>query len=125
MDSAEKRAAQWAASGNTGSSSLALLGVMVGKPPESRFCYPHDGGDLGRCIGLLDAVPEYRVRLPEMKTVGPEWVALVANWDELETMHRAKDSRLYDRMKEILEPIERTNPKLVKFGNGSSIYFGR
>ena len=124
MDSVEKRAAQWAASGETGVSSKAILGVMVSSPPETRFCYPHDGSDLGRCIGLLDAVPEYRGRLSEMKCVGPEWSALVGNWSELEAMWRAGDKSLYKRMKQILDPIEKTNPNLIKFGSGA-IFFGK
>lgn len=124
-DSIELRAAKWAASGNTGASSKAILGVMVGKPPKSRFCYPHDGDDLGRCIGLLKAVPEYRARLSEMKAVGPEWAALVDAWDELEAMHARDDKGLYARMKAILDPIEATNPKLLKLGSGGAIYFGK
>ena len=124
VDSIEMRAAKWA-TGDTGISSKAILATMVGKPPQSRFCYPHDGGDLGRCIALLDAVPEYRERLPEMKAIGPEWAALVDHWPELEAMQRADDQRLYDRMKQILDPIEKTNPKLVKFGSGAALYFGR
>lgn len=124
-DSIEKRAAMWAAAGDTGTSSKAILAVMVGKPPKTRFCYPHDGDDLGRCLGLLDAVPEYRIRLGEMAAIGPEWAALVENWDELERMCRAKDGRLYDRMKKILAPIEKTNPNLISLGNGASLYFRR
>lgn len=125
MDSIEMRAAQWAASGETGVSSKAILGVMVGTPPKSRFCYPHDGGDFGRCVGLLDAVPEYRDRLIEMKAICPEWAALVDHWTELEVMYRTKDKCLYKRMKQILDPIENANPGLIKVGSGASIYFGR
>lgn len=125
MDSIEKRAAQWAATGDTGVSSKALLSVMVGKRTKDGFCYPHDGGDLGRCIGLLDAVPEYRARLAEAKALGPEWAALVDHWPELEAMYRAKDKKLYDRMKAILDPIEAKNDKLIKIGRGGAIYFGR
>lgn len=123
--SIEARAAEWAAIGETGVSSKAMLSTMLGKPPKDRFCYPHDGGDLGRCIGLLDAIPEYRDRLPEMKAVGPEWGALVENWTELEAMWRRKDAKLYDRMKSILDPIERTNPNLVKFGPSIAVHMGR
>jgi hypothetical protein len=125
MDSIEKRAAQWAAGGSTGLSSKAILGVMVGKPPKGGFCYPRDGGDLGRCLGLLDAVPEYRDRLHEMKALGPEWAALVDHWDELERMHRANDPGLYKRMKQILDPIEDRNPNLIRFGSGATLHFGR
>jgi hypothetical protein len=123
MDSVEKRAARWAASGKTGTSSKAMLSVMLGERPKTSFCYPHDGGDLGRCIGLLDAVPEYRERLNEMKSVGKEWAALIDHWPELEARWRRDDKSLYDRMKQILDPIEAENRNLVKFGHGA-LYFG-
>jgi len=125
MDSIEKRAATWAATGKTGVSSKAILATMMGKPPKDRFCYPHDGGDLGRCLGLLDAVPEFRKRLGEMKAVGPEWAALVDRWDELEALYRADHKGLYEHMKAILDPIEATNRNLIKIGKGAAIHFGR
>ena len=34
------------------------------------------------------------------------------------------DKHLYARMKQILDPIERTNPKLVKLGKDVAIHFG-
>lgn len=125
MASAEMRAAKWAATGDTGSSSKAMLSVMLGERPKTSFCYPHDGGDLGRCIGLLDAVSEYRERLAEMKAIGPEWAALIDHWPELEARWRRKDNKLYERMKQILDPIEAKNRNLIRMGNGSSIYFGK
>lgn len=125
MASAEIRAAKWAATGDTGSSSKAMLSVMVGERPKTSFCYPHDGGDLGRCIGLLDAVPEYRERLAEMKAIGPAWAALIDHWPELEARWRRRDEKLYERMKEILDPIEAKDRNIVKFGNGAALYTGR
>lgn len=126
MDSAEKRAAKWAETGNTGTSSKALLSVMLGERPKTSFCYPHDGGDLGRCICLLQAVPEYRGRLDEMKAIGPEWAALVDHWPELEFLWLTDDKTLYARMKAILDPIEAKNRNLVKVGKGgAAFYFGQ
>lgn len=125
MSSPEMRAAKWAATSNTGTSSLALMGVMLGEKPKTSFCYPHDGGDLGRCIGLLNAVPEWRSRLDEMRALGPEWSALVDHWPELEGMHLRDDKALYERMKAILNPIEAKNRNLIKIGDGAAIYFGR
>lgn len=125
MDDIEKRAARWAATKNTGTSSLALLAVMLGERPKTSFCYPHDGDDLGRCISLLDAVPEYRARLGEMREIGSEWAALVDHWAELEAMHRLDDKGIYDRMKKILNPIEAKNRNLLKVGKNAAIYFGR
>jgi hypothetical protein len=121
----ELRAAKWAASSSTGASSLALLKVMLGDRPKTSFCYPHDGSDLGRCIGLLDAVPEYRERLAEMKAIGKEWAALIDHWPELEAKWRRKDKGLYDRMKQILDPIESENRNMVKLKGGGALYFGR
>lgn len=125
MDSIEKRAARWAAGSSTGASSKAMLKVMLGERPKTSFCYPHDGGDLGRCIGLLDAVPEYRERLAEVKTIGSEWAALIDHWPELEARWRRDDDKLYDRMREILDPIEAKNGNLIKFGSGAAIHFGK
>ena len=125
MDSPEKRAAKWASGDKTGISSKALLSVMLGKRPKTSFCYPHDGGDLGRCIGLLDAVPEYRERLSEMNSVGKEWAALIDHWPELESRWRRKDEKLYDRMKEILDPIEAENRNIVKLDKHSGLYVRR
>lgn len=119
------KAEKWAVSGETGTSSEAMLAVMLGEKPKTGFCYPSDGGDLGRCLGLLEAVPEFRSRLHEMKAVSPEWAALIEHWGELEAMHAKKDPKLYDRMKAILDPIERKNPNLIRFGNGGALYFGK
>lgn len=124
MTTVEMRAAKWAAGSDTGASSKAMLKVMLGDRPKTSFCYPSDGSDLGRCIGLLDAVPEYRERLAEMKAIGPEWAALIDHWYELEGRWRRKDDKLYERMKQILDPIEAKNRNLVKFGNGAAMYFG-
>lgn len=125
MDSTEKRAARWAAGSDTGASSKAMLSVMLGDRPKTSFCYPHDGGDLGRCIGLLDAVPEYRERLDEMKIIGAEWAALIDHWAELEARWRRKDDKLYERMKQILDPIEAQNRNTIKFGKGGALHFGQ
>jgi len=124
MGEVEREAALWAATGETGVSSKAMLATFMGKPPKSRFCYPHDGGDLGRCIGLLDTIPQFRKRLPEMRAIGPEWAALVDHWSELERRWRANDAGLYKRMKAILNPIERTNPNLIQL-DGGSLHFGK
>lgn len=123
-DSPEKRAAKWAAGFSTGVSSKAILKVMLGDKPEDGYCYPHDADDLGRCIGLLDAVPEYRDRIGEMSAVGPEWEALAARWSELEAAYRAGDHVATRKLvKAIIEPIEAKRLGLFRLGDGVSLYF--
>lgn len=118
--------AVWLASDATGLSSLTMawhLGSVVyrqqiavmhrgGKPPRDT---PRDPADLGRCIGLLKAVPELRERLSEMASVSPSWAALVAEWPRLEILYQeavAKGGRapgLWAVMRNILDPIEYPN----------------
>lgn len=49
---------------------------------------PHDPGDFGRCVRLLDAVPELRTRLPQLGRTLPEWAPFVNAWAELEALYR-------------------------------------
>lgn len=124
MTDIRDRALEWALGDDTGTSSKALMRVMLGQKLNSGYCYPHDGQDLGRCVRLLDKIPEWRLRLPEMKEVGPEWAALIDLWDELEAMYRADDKKIYDRMKRILEPLEKKRRDLLRLGPHASVYFG-
>ena len=126
MESAEARALRWALGDKVGSSSKSIARHMMGMDHDSfGAAYPADGGDLGRCLALLDAVPEWRARLPEMARHSPAWAALVGSWDELTEMHRGGSSKIYDRMQEILRKPEAADRNLIKFGNGTSIRFGR
>lgn len=51
--------------------------------------YPLDADDFGRCLVLLDAVPEWRHRLDEVANVSSRWAGLVGNWDRLEEAVRS------------------------------------
>lgn len=61
----EQRALFWALSDDTGISSKALAKHMIGNSPV-RMSPPSDADDRGRCIRLLELVPEWIVRLPEL-----------------------------------------------------------
>lgn len=125
-DSIEKRAALWALGDDTGSSSKAIARHMLGGDDSGRHAsYPSDGNDLGRCIRLLDAFPEWRARMPEMAEKSPAWAGLVAAWDELEAMYRRNDTGLYQRMKDILDGPEAADPNHIRLGPGMSIRIGR
>jgi hypothetical protein len=49
---------------------------------------PADSADFGRCVGLLEAVPELRPHLHLMSSVSATWGRLVARWDHLESLYR-------------------------------------
>lgn len=66
--SVEYRALFWALSDDTGSSSKALCRFMM-KYPSGRFeLPPSDSADRGRCIRLLELIPEWIPRLQELAT---------------------------------------------------------
>ena len=76
----------WLLSGDTGASSESIMRVMEGVPGP---CYtPLDLPDVGRCVRLLDRVPEYRERLAEMGKASEYWAALLPHWGELEQFYR-------------------------------------
>lgn len=64
----ERRALFWSMSGDTGVSSEAIAKHMTGNlnPGPFGFSPPSDSSDRGRCIRLLELIPEWIPRLPEM-----------------------------------------------------------
>ena len=65
----EQRALFWALSGDTGVSSKSIMAHMVGALKSDAFGMqpPSDSSDRGRCIRLLELIPEWLPRLDEMK----------------------------------------------------------
>jgi hypothetical protein len=125
-DSIEKRALTWASGDDTGVSSKAILKVMTGQTISDDYCHPHDSQDLGRCVRLLDIIPEWRPRIGEMSNVSDEWAALSAVWPELEALHRAEShNTVYSRIKAIVRPIEDARGNVIRMGDEASVIFGK
>lgn len=87
-----QKAMHWLIGGSTGLSSNCLMATMLnGGPIQSdrwgSNSHPRDSSDFRRCMGLLDAVPEFRERLSIMKQVSPYWSVLVDHWDEIEASY--------------------------------------
>lgn len=97
----------WLKCDHTGVSSEFMAGVLSGRFMRTPG-HPHDPDDFSRCIGLLDACPELRANLSRLMDHGPEWSALVACWDELESLFREERPsgsapKLMARMSELLK----------------------
>lgn len=78
----EKRALEWLFSRDTGASSKAICAHMLGTSGQFSS-YPSDPSDLGRCIRLLELIPEWKSRIQEMAVHGPGWAGQVKQWDSL------------------------------------------
>ena len=71
----------WFAGRDTGSSSKHMAAVAAGA--EGDGSHPLDPDDLGRCIRLVEAVPEVRDAFPAIAASTPKWKAIIDHWDEL------------------------------------------
>lgn len=99
--------AAWLDSDDTGSSSLYMayafsynLDLWMHRTIPS-YNYPRDPDDLGRCIRLVEAVPEFGRCIPEMARKGAHWMAVTTNWANWVEMYQAGDTdRLYTEMKD-------------------------
>ena len=111
-------ATTWLASGSRGISSNTMFTVMTGVDAlrDGYQSHPHDPDDFDRCLKLLHAVPELRLKLPLMARASPAWAALVEHWDEIERSHldevglgwtkAGNAPRTYELMKKVLRSAE-------------------
>ncbi|WP_272670885.1 hypothetical protein [Providencia sp. PROV147] len=98
--------AAWLASDDVGASSRYMASVLSGQFSAPHH-YPWDGADLGRCIRLLEAVPELASQLHEMKACSPQWSAVIDNWDKWKELYEAGEGKeLYQEMKSAYKSIE-------------------
>lgn len=81
-----KRAEWWLKNGETGLSSMTMWSFFMGNKSFG-ISYPHDPDDFKRCYKLLEAVPEWKERILEIKVLCPEWSNLADNWDTLTKMY--------------------------------------
>ena len=86
--SENRRALEWLLSDDTGWSSMTIAAVMLNLPTESlkRKSIPYDSGDLGRCLRLLEKIPEWNARLDEVGVI-PRWEPLIDRWSELKRVY--------------------------------------
>ena len=82
----------WATNGEQGMSSKTMFNYFAKDTPvrlilNERPTHPSDPSDFKRCYKLLQAVPQWKERLVELKTLSPVWERLVDNWDKLTEMY--------------------------------------
>ena len=83
-------AKQWAVWGEQGTSSQLIFATLTGwmglirGERRGSAPYPHDAGDFRRCLLVVEQIPGFRERLPELSTLSPEWERLVTSWSDLE-----------------------------------------
>lgn len=81
----DKRIAEWLASGDTGTSSKAIMLWLSSRTADKQWGpdTPRDAGDLARCLRLLERIPEWKERMPEMAEAGGLWPTFIKHWDKI------------------------------------------
>lgn len=105
---------QWLLGTDTGQSSLTVFSVLSQKHSVAALAklgrfgasIPCDPADFGRCYRLLESIPGWRARLPEVADRHPEWAPLVTEWDALtalylEELPTGKAPKLFKRMRDL------------------------
>ncbi len=90
-----RRAVTWLFSGDTGASSETMLRFALGFPPSRQFGQrePLDAGDLGRCIRLVEDIPEVREHFESIGREVPRFRPILENWDALLSMSPEEQGR--------------------------------
>lgn len=100
----------WIEHGEQGTSSKTIFMILSGINPRFggnfRCDHPHDPDDFRRCYLLLKTIPEWKLRLFELKEISLVWSNLVDNWDKLtemleEQMKTHKANGMYEFMKSL------------------------
>jgi hypothetical protein len=94
----EERASWWLRCGDVGLSAKSIYLHMTGatiNPNAFRYYgsndqhwpFPNDSDDFGRCVALLDLIPEWFPRIGEMEQHGKVWEVLASCWDKIEKLY--------------------------------------
>lgn len=73
---------EWLAGNDTGVSSKSLAFEYLGTA-NSRIDCPRDPADLGRCLRLIEAVPDIRKCVDSLADKHPRWALAAKVWDKI------------------------------------------
>lgn len=57
-----------------------------------KYPHPRTLDDFLMCEKLLDAFPDWRARIADMKDASPKWSDLVESWDEIQSLIKDCDT---------------------------------
>lgn len=98
----ETRALYWFLHGEPVDSAMAIAEHMLFATRKHQY-QPEDSFDLGCCIALLDAIPEWRPRMGEMASVSRYWAAILPHWGELEIEYSIRGSSAVNMLRKLLD----------------------
>ena len=108
----------WAINGEHGTSSTTMFNhlsrtLQIRALKNEGPTHPSDPDDFSRCYKLLRAVPQWKGKLNNLRTISPVWEKLVDNWEKLTEMYERnvkedwkyhKQIKMYEFMNSLMEP---------------------
>lgn len=104
----------WRLYGEHGTSSKVMFNILSQKTVSENMpltkCaisvydsaqHPCDPDDFSRCYKLLEAVPQWKGRLNDLKHLSPVWGKLVDNWGTLTQMYEQNQAEQWKNYKQI------------------------
>ena len=123
MSQIQTKVLNWIATGRVGASSKAMAMAACGLPNDGS--YPHDPGDLNRCLLLLESAPDVRDHFEKIAALGVVWERLIGRWADIEASFldevglnwsKAREApKTYALMREVIGE----EPGVVRFGSVS------
>lgn len=80
------RVLEWLFNDRTTTASRAMAARLAGievSNPYDRACHPQDPADFRLCLDVLVRMPEWRDRVPELRSLSPAWASLVGRWNDV------------------------------------------
>lgn len=96
----------WALNGEHGTSSITMFN-QLSRTLQTRALkngypsHPSDPDDFKRCYKLLQAVPQWKSKLGELKKLSPVWERLVDHWDKLTEMYEQNEKENWKNYEKI------------------------
>ena len=89
----DKAVLEWFANGEVGQSSKSIALFLSGIRQTKRWGVnvPYDVADLRRCMLMLDAIPGFHDRMPEMREASAEWAKMVEYWPQIVSEYRSEE----------------------------------
>lgn len=97
------RVAWWRGGWDKGLSSEALLALLLREKRES-YPTPHDAEDVGRCLRMLEILPELRLSVEDDETWPVPWRLLWMRWMDIEAAAKRDD---WQRINQICDECNR------------------
>ena len=113
----ETKLIKWFIEGDVSRSAMSIVGAFYEAMPEYGYVRPHDGSDFGRCIRLIETVPEMMDGVIELSRNFASWQALLENWEGLKLEHKTviekgvSDKKLHDIIRDMYKIVDRVGEK--------------